>query len=445
MDGMNHFQHLIRAQQLQSLGRLDDAIAEMRKAVLASPESAVVRGRLAILLADRGKPVEAEYEAREAVRHGPDEESAFYGLAYALYMNDKTKLALEAAQRSVELAPLDAHNQAMLATILGRLNRWEESNAAAEAALAVDPHNSGAIAARAAALRALGRPDEAEATLREQLGHDAEDEIAHCRLGWHTLRLGRRREALSHFREALRLDPNYADARQGLAAAMQSRSPIFGWLFRMQAALADKQATILWALLFGVLFGPRLLARLDRSNAPLQMGVAALQFVFFMFFMLWLLMPVLGLLILRADTVGRATLTPDELRSSRWQLVVLGFLLLIAVSSPLTNRMFALQGMTSALATALCVHHLFAAPPGEERRLNRVVLGIVLALCVPMVVLLAIPSIVPASTLPLSFMIAIGIYFYLGLYIAMIALALGVWGDDLARWVAGRREAEMRS
>jgi hypothetical protein len=310
--------------------------------------------------------------------------------------------------------------------------------------LASDPHNSGAIAARAAALRALGRPEEAEATLREQLGHDAEDEVAHCRLGWHTLRLGRRREALSHFREALRLDPNYADARQGLAAAMQSRSPIFGWLFRMQAALADKQAAVLWALLLGILLGPRLLAGLDRSSAPLQVGVAAMRFVFFVFFTLWLLMPVLGLMILRADPDGRATLTPDEHRSSRWQLVVLGFLLLLVITSPLTRQMFALNAMVAVMATSLCVHHFFAAPHGVERRLNGAILGVVLTLCLPMIVLQALPLILPLSALTPPILIAIAISYFADFYLVVTALCLGIYGDDLARWVAGRREGESR-
>ena len=75
--------------------------------------------------------------------------------------------------------------------------------------------------ALATILTKLDRPDEAEACLRRVIDEKPFIAEAHLRLARHLHTRGQPEEAIPHYQEALRRDPNLTAARQGLKAAQQ--------------------------------------------------------------------------------------------------------------------------------------------------------------------------------------------------------------------------------
>jgi hypothetical protein len=53
----------------------------------------------------------------------------------------------------------------------------------------------------------LGRKGEAGSTIDGTLSREPENSFSHANKGWTLLEQGRRKEALAHFRESLRLEP----------------------------------------------------------------------------------------------------------------------------------------------------------------------------------------------------------------------------------------------
>ena len=115
--------------------------------------------------------------------------------------------------------PQNADNQLLLGRIQFLQSRWDESLAAAEAALGIDPEHQGALNLRAECAK-LGRTGPAESRLRGALAVDAENAQTHANLGWLSLQLGNRQPAIEHFREALRLDPELDSARSGVVESL---------------------------------------------------------------------------------------------------------------------------------------------------------------------------------------------------------------------------------
>ncbi|MEZ5300274.1 MAG: hypothetical protein R3F11_06350 [Verrucomicrobiales bacterium] len=79
------------------------------------------------------------------------------------------------------------------------------------------------------ALRLQGRLEENEIEVDRLLANNPEDEMTHVNAGYGALQRGDRERAEAHFREALRIDPEFEAARQGLIASFRARS----WFYRL--------------------------------------------------------------------------------------------------------------------------------------------------------------------------------------------------------------------
>lgn len=432
----------IRARQLRSLGRLKDAIASYREAVLASPDDPTLRVELTTVLSDAGQHRAAVREADEARRLAPTFGDAHYALAYALASAGRLRRALPAAREAVAIDPQDAHNQSLLASICAALNRWPEADAASAAALAIDPQHSVAVATRATVLRATGRADEANAALAAQLGHDAADVNAHEQLGWHALRDGRRREAIAHFQEALRLRPSEESARRGLTEAIRARSPVYGLLFRFITYAADHRLGWLLAVWVALLMAPRFIVRIDPSSPVVRQAAEVVRFAFFAFSLLWMLLGPIGTALLYADRDGRASMTPDERRHGRWQVAALIVFWLAAVASPLARGVPGLIVILTAAITCVGVHGVFGLPEGRQRRIAAWLVGPACAIAwltalAPFALLAMLLADWPIRALRIA----------AALTTHALPIVAGAWvvasfADDVVKAIASRREVD---
>ena len=115
------------------------------------------------------------------------------------------------------------------------------------------------------ALVRLGRKSEAVDTVNYALERDPESGFSHANQGWNCLHQNNPKQALDHFREALRLDPELEYAREGMVEALKARNPVYRAMlsyFLWMGRLSDRYQ---WGIVIGIYFGSRVLLNFART------------------------------------------------------------------------------------------------------------------------------------------------------------------------------------
>jgi tetratricopeptide (TPR) repeat protein len=365
-------EQLERALAPAEVGRLDGAEAMLRRLLSQEPDDPDLLAILALVLSDSGRPEEALEAAGRALAGDPDSVMAHMGRAHALLALERPDEALAAAWEAVRLDPDDADTHQLVAVICGSKGHWDGARSAAERALAIDPESEVALGIRAGALAMTSRDDEWRAAARETLAAAPHDAVAHTLAGVAHLYGGGERDAVEHFREALRLDPGDEAAQAGLAEAMKAAHPLFRPMFRFflwQERVGTGTMVAIW-------IGGVVVVRLLWQGLGGVIGAVALGLWLAFLVLTWAAVPLANLL-LRTSRVGRTVLPKEQKRSSS----LFGLLLAGAV---LSVPLILLNGGFAEVAFVL-VFLAFAAgsshalPPGRRQLVNRAIIGI--ALC----------------------------------------------------------------
>jgi hypothetical protein len=154
--------------------------------------------------------------------------------------------------------------------------------------------------------------------LTEALAREPENTLSHANQGWALLHGGDHRQALTHFREALRLDPMQDWARAGIVEALKARNPVYRLLLRYwlwMSRLTDEEQ---WETVAILASGWRALRAIARAVPLLYAVVFPLSLVYRFFSVLtWTARPLFALT-LRFDWLGRLALPREEYRASNW-------------------------------------------------------------------------------------------------------------------------------
>lgn len=236
----------------QRQGRFADSEREVRAAIQLDPRLASAHANLGLALAGQGKFAEAVPAHEESLRLTPDSPEVLHDFSRTLAQMGRSAEALARIQQAVQLQPDSANLQLDLANTLQANQQLDAAIEAYRAALALQPdwgeayHNLAiaqcsagrqqeAVATFATAerllpnagmvlrsfgllLASLGRLDEASTRFERALA-TADPRMAadlHYQLGMLRSRQGRGDEARDHFAAALRLQPDFAAARQQL-------------------------------------------------------------------------------------------------------------------------------------------------------------------------------------------------------------------------------------
>jgi tetratricopeptide (TPR) repeat protein len=227
---------------------------------------------------------------------------------------------------------------------------------------------------RAMALVKLGRRAEAGQTIDAALARSPEDAFSHANKGWALLEARRPKEALDHFREALRLDPNFEYARLGIIEALKARNPIYGLFLRY--ALCDGEAAAEGAIRRahrGVPRQPLPAQSSGRQNPALEPYLMPIFIAYGVFALwTWLARPLFNLL-LRLHPLGKHALSQEEKTETNWIGGLLGTVRCFAASASLVGRdvgatlLFVLAMMLAGLTMPTFL--FFQASPGWPRRI----------------------------------------------------------------------------
>ncbi len=275
---------LERANLLLAQGRPKDAEKQLADALRLDPENDYALGLLTRCNFDLKQFKEGIEVIQRAIQLAPLEGYYFYLLAFGHYQLDNNQAALRYLQRAVELSPWSAEFFGLWGLVLLEEKNFELALQKANEGLAVDAENITCLNVRSTALNKLKRVDAAIETMQDALEKDPENAYTHTTVGWNMLEKGRHKEAASHFREALRLQPNLEGAREGLKQALKSKIPPYKWLLQYSFWINNKGKNARWAIPLGIYFGVQAISRLSERGgenvANVGMAIAGLYILF---------------------------------------------------------------------------------------------------------------------------------------------------------------------
>jgi len=304
--------HMVRAEILLGQNRFDLAEPELRQALALEPDNAHAHVMLAICLREAEKFTDATMEARTAVGLAPEEPEGHYVLASVFAERHMPKEAMAALGEAIRLDPGQPRYWGQLAMLHIAAKKYKDALAAAERGLAIDPENSTCINARAVALRGLGETDAARDAVASALARNPESAISHANMGWNMLHQSKPREALEHFREALRLRPDMEWARQGIVEALKARWLPYRLMLRYFLFMARLPKRTQWIIIVGGYVGYQFVRSVSANNPALAPYLRPLIWGYIAFAVsTWLAMPLFNLL-LRLNRFGRMVLSRRE-------------------------------------------------------------------------------------------------------------------------------------
>ncbi len=296
---------LLRGLQLKELGRYADAETAIRAALSHEPNDAFALHQLAgCQWQIPGRQKDALQTINEAISIEPNEPEHHVLRAFILCVLDRPKEALAAARMALGFNPTDTGAFAAEAQAHLQMENWPLAETAARQALALDADNSAAANQLAQALRLQNKQVENAAHLAGMLARDPDDAFTHANAGWAALQRDEHRQAETHFREALRLDPDFDYAREGLLNSFRARSPIYRAYLKYSFAMQRLGQGARWAVIIGLYLAVRFAGKL-----PGGFVLVALYFLFVLW--VWVARGV-GNFILLFDRFARYALRPAE-------------------------------------------------------------------------------------------------------------------------------------
>jgi len=302
---------LPRVQLLMQQNRLPQAADELRRQLRLDPHEPVAHSLLALCLLDDAQRLpQAQEEAELAIHLAPEYDFAFYVLALVQHRRHRPQEALAAFNQALALDPADASYYHLLGQLRLESGQWQAALQAARTGLGFDSEHADLHGLEARALARQGRGHEASEAARAALGHGAESSSIQAQAGWVALETNRSKEALDHFREALRLDPTSGFARSGLVEALKARY----WVYRTFMRFIYWVNSLSAGLRRGLLLGAYVVARFVPWLLPFYLVFAYLS---------WFKDPLFDSL-LRLNRYGRYALSPAQMLHSTHFLALLG-------------------------------------------------------------------------------------------------------------------------
>ncbi|MEP6670232.1 MAG: tetratricopeptide repeat protein [Chthoniobacter sp.] len=255
--GIPHPQ-VLRGLQLKQIGRFADAATAFKEALAQEPNDAFALHQLA---GCQWRVEELRNEALQTIDQAislePNEAEHHVLRGFILCALERPKEALDATRLALGLDPNDSYAHTAEAQAYLQMEKWSLAEQSARQALTLDADNSGAANQLAQALRLQNKQAENAAHLAGMLARDPEDAFTHANAGWSALQRGAHREAEVHFREALRLDPGFDYAREGLLTSFRARSPLYRAYLKYTFAMARLNRGARWAVVIGLYFASR--------------------------------------------------------------------------------------------------------------------------------------------------------------------------------------------
>jgi tetratricopeptide (TPR) repeat protein len=192
-----------------------EAIAAAKALGQAQPNYARVHNRIGTELLKAGKLEEAVAEFKKALEADPIHAGAYnnLGVAYERLGHEEAQAQFE---KAIQLMPDFTHAHFNLARILMKKARVTAAMAELQQTIRVDPNHVGALNMLGMALGRQQKFTEAQSHLERAVRLDPDHAEVRNNLGAAYAGQGRLREAVAQFEAALRIDPDDVEARENL-------------------------------------------------------------------------------------------------------------------------------------------------------------------------------------------------------------------------------------
>lgn len=322
---------LQRAQAMLDIHRFKEAQQAAQEALGENPESLMAHLIIFEASLRLGDAKQALSSANTAIGLAPDDALPYLARARANLNLKKNKQARIDCNQAIQLAPNNAQTFGILAWAHGADGQWKEALEAAEAGLELDPEESNCVNARARALMFLHQGRLAFETIDSALARDPEDAFTQTNAGWAKLQAGDREAALNHFTEALRREPDFEFAREGLIAAMKAKSPIYGALLAYTFFMTSLRASYRLAIVVGAFLAYQLTWATLMDNGYLAIGGVVVSLWISLVLLTWAGDAIFNVLLLLNSQARRILST-----SQKWISITVVTTLIVGFSCILT-------------------------------------------------------------------------------------------------------------
>ena len=244
------------------VGRHEDAVMLIGRAIALSPAFADFHANLANVLWTLGRAAAAEASCRRALALDDASPLAHNNLGNALAAQGRLDEARASYERALALAPSYPEGHNNLGGVLQAQDRLAEAEACFRRALALAPDFADALTNLGVVLRGQGRADEAIACYERALAINPRSADAYNNLGNVLIDRNRHDEAVEICRRALALRPDFAEAWdcRGNALLALGQIPEAIASYRRAVALKPASAEAHSDLIFALDFEPTVTA-----------------------------------------------------------------------------------------------------------------------------------------------------------------------------------------
>lgn len=238
-----------RAKTLVGLERYKEAEEILLQVLAGDPTNSDVLEQLSRICYNTKRLRDGIRYAKLAITADPESYYAHYLYAHG-HQTRNTKLAYKHLESSLKIEPNFSNSLYLLAVLQVNDAKLKEALETISHGLRVSPNHSQLLGLRTRALTILGRKEEAAESAQAALRTNALDPGAHAEFAHFQLQVGDREESVARFREALRLDPNNTEAREGLMNALRAKNILFR--LTLKASLLLQRIPARFRPLFGV-------------------------------------------------------------------------------------------------------------------------------------------------------------------------------------------------
>ncbi len=308
--------HLERGKLLLAQNRLAEAERELKEALAYAPEDAYAMAWLAECYLNGSRFREALELSERAMGYAPHNSFLLYTLARSYFYNQQVEQARGVIREALQINPNDPDFFLLLAHVEFYEENWNKALKAAERGLELDAENVNLVNMRAQALVKLNRKGEAAAAIDYALHRAPEDSYSHANKGWVAIEQGNYENAFTHFREALRLNPENGYARHGLKEAIKARNWLYQGILKYFLWISKMNQRGRWVFIIGLYILYRILIEVaERYPAAAPLLYPLIGFYILFAFSSWVAIPVSNLF-LRLHPLGKHALTEDEARGA---------------------------------------------------------------------------------------------------------------------------------
>jgi len=226
---MSHQQTMEVALRLAQAGRLVEA-ERLYQQILARTPDATAHNNLGQLLNLLGRHEQAIVELRRAIALRPDLAEPHNNLGIALAASGCSDEAIAAYRRAIALQPNHGRAHSNMGNALRAAGQAPEAIACYRKALSLDPNYAEAHSNLGALLNELGNVEEALLCHRRAIALRPEYAEGHSNLGSALGNAGRHQEAIEAQRRAIALQPQFAAAHVNLGLELLMRGDFaHGW------------------------------------------------------------------------------------------------------------------------------------------------------------------------------------------------------------------------